>query len=151
MSLVRLSRCCCRCASRDPLSAMAAPLSDACCDRPKVSSNYVPQGKMDKIGSVDVYRVGLDSDRVLLHLSDIFAFTNNNKQVADLLAQRSKCTVFMPDLLKGGWQGEWPVKDRQEDLGSIFLSAPFDFNLFCLREVLMNWINNDCKQLHTLI
>jgi hypothetical protein len=91
---------------------MAAPLSDACCDRPKVSSNYAPQGKMEKIGSVDVYRTGPDSDRVILHLSDIFAFTNNNKQVADLLAQRCKCTVIMPDLLKGGWQGEFPVKDR---------------------------------------
>ncbi len=88
-------------------------LSAACCERaPTLTSDYVAQGKLDKIGSVDVYIAGPESDQVILHLYDIFGFSNNNKQVCDFLAKRSGRQVIIVDLLKGGWKGEFPVKDR---------------------------------------
>jgi len=83
---------------------------------PPVKSDYVAKGSMhENTPAGKMYLTGVvGQKRGVVILYDIFAYSNQGKQFADLLAEHGNCRVAIPDLLKGGAPGGYPPKDREQ-------------------------------------
>ncbi|KAI0527811.1 Alpha/Beta hydrolase protein [Xylaria bambusicola] len=106
--------------------------SEACCRIPPVvDEGYEPKGRYLDLGGLKTYVTGpADADKAILAVYDIFGFTPQILQGADILATgdaKQSYQVFMPDFFNGNpAKMEWypPTTDEQNAaLGEWFKDA----------------------------
>ncbi|KAJ3176340.1 hypothetical protein HDU87_005382 [Geranomyces variabilis] len=75
----------------------------ACCSTPAViATDYTPKGTMTTLANQNIYSVGPeDSTNVVICIYDIFGYSSQTKQGADLIASATGFRVIMPDLMQG--------------------------------------------------
>ncbi|KAJ9071081.1 hypothetical protein DSO57_1000756 [Entomophthora muscae] len=74
---------------------------ETCCTKPPVSSDYVPKGKKETFGDMEVYIVGdSNAKATLFGFYDIFGYHNNTFLFCDRLAE-SGFRVILPDFFHG--------------------------------------------------
>ncbi|CAF9942138.1 hypothetical protein IMSHALPRED_003378 [Imshaugia aleurites] len=80
-----------------------AEVDKACCSIPAVTTHdYKPKGTYTKLADLDVYTIGPStSTRALIAVYDIFGFTPQTLQGADLLSHSLDALVLVPDFFKG--------------------------------------------------
>lgn len=77
--------------------------SSACCTLPPVESEYTPKGTYTDIAGLKTYVSGPeDADEAIVLVYDVFGFSPQILQGADLLASQG-FRVFMPDFCKGDY------------------------------------------------
>ncbi|PVF95599.1 hypothetical protein CPB86DRAFT_817037 [Serendipita vermifera] len=76
--------------------------SEACLQIPAVESSYQPKGSYVSLGEYDqVYKVGEKSSFAIIAIYDVFGFSSQSEQGADILSETLGCQVFMPDFFRG--------------------------------------------------
>jgi len=104
---------------------------DACCSIPPVEVDYTPKGSYVAFGGFKkVYVVGPKSDKALLAAYDIFGFTNQALQGADILSSALNVQVYMPDFFEpfGPLPVEYypPDTDEKKKAFGEFFAGPAD-------------------------
>ena len=72
-----------------------------------IKSHYQPTGVLWNLADMQIYETRNKPRRMLISVYDIFAFHENTKQFADVLAAQGDFRVVIPDFLRG------PVADVQ--------------------------------------
>lgn len=106
---------------------MTTHTSKACCSLPAaISEGYEPQGTYQTIANTKCYVTGpKDAQKAIYDMYDVFGFTNNTLQGADILATKGKepYLVIVPDLFDGQpVQPEW-FADREKEENQQKISA----------------------------
>ncbi|KAJ5885508.1 hypothetical protein N7495_010018 [Penicillium taxi] len=69
---------------------------------PVISEGYIPKGKYEIIGGLNSYITGSEHAKAgVVDIYDIFGWSNQTLQGADLLAARLNAVVVVPDFFKG--------------------------------------------------
>ena len=98
---------------------MSTHTSKACCETPAaVSEGYAPKGTYETFSNTKCYITGPKfAKKAIFFVFDIFGFTEQTLQGADILASGGKeeYLVVMPDLFDGKpVQPEWFARDTEE-------------------------------------
>lgn len=104
-------------------------LTSACCTLPPVKHDYTPTGTKETVGDLEVYLAGpKDAPAAIVFICDIFGFTPQAYQVADLLAAGTGFRVAMPGVLRdGAWSlDNFPPPDMATFMGWIGSTASWD-------------------------
>ncbi|KAL7419773.1 hypothetical protein Q5752_005689 [Cryptotrichosporon argae] len=90
-------------------------MSGACCTLPPVQAEYTPKGTYTEVSGLKSYVVGPeDSDKVIVFVYDVFGFSPQIIQGADLLASQG-FRVVMPDFLVGKYVDAAMFSGSEED------------------------------------
>lgn len=84
---------------------MSMPVCNKCVTGYRIPGE--PQGTITKIGNYQTYvatpsKGVMDESKVIASFSDIFGLQQNNKVVADMIAEQTGYTVYLPDVSHDG-------------------------------------------------
>lgn len=96
---------------------MSTHTSKACCTIPPVEGkDYTTKGKYLEWDGLKVYVTGSESaTKALFYIYDIFGFTSQTLQGADILAEAGNYLVVVPDFFEGKYAGPWFFGSSDED------------------------------------
>lgn len=97
---------------------MSLNTSEACATIPAVqASGYQAKGKYETHGGIKTYVTGnRDADKAIYFIYDIFGYTDQTLQGADILAHSGKYLVVIPDFFKGEpIKMEWYANPTEEN------------------------------------